>query len=94
MKVANFITHTLIFLTAWLGLAVWSWGAAQLLSNTLLMPWVLPVVSLMPAAVALAIGATVAILGSFMAAMVLLVVLLALEAIVHFLQGPSAAIPS
>jgi hypothetical protein len=94
MKVANFITHTLIFLTAWLGLAIWSWGPAQVLSNTVLTPWVFPIVSLMPATVAFSIGASVAILGSCLAAVVLLVVLLALEAIVHYLHRPSAVTPS
>jgi hypothetical protein len=94
MKVGNFITHTLIFLAAWFSLAVWSWGSAQALSQTQLMPWVLPTVSLLPSTVSFAIGAAVAILGSCLAALVLLVVLLALEAIWHFLRGQLSAIQS
>jgi len=94
MKVGNFITHTLIFLTAWIGLALWSWGSAQVISNTILLPWVLSVVSLSSTTVAFAMGGAVAVLGALLAAMVLLVVLIALEAIVHFLQGPSAVTPS
>jgi hypothetical protein len=98
LKVANFLIHTLIFLAAWLGLAVWGWGFAQALSTNVLMPWVLPIVSFSPPTVALAMAGAVAILGSFLAAMVSLVVLLALEAIGHFLHRQSkrlsAASPS
>jgi hypothetical protein len=94
MKVGNFITHTLIFLIAWIGLAFGSWGSAQVLSDSLLAPWVLSIVSFSPSTTAFAMGAAVAILGSCLAAVVLLVVLIALEAIVHRVVRPSSATPS
>ena len=87
MKVGSFVTHSLIFLTAWIGLTVWGWGFAQACSSAQLMPWVLPLVSFSPTSTAFVLGAAVAILGALLAAMVLLVVLLALQAFWHFIQS-------
>ncbi|MBS2010423.1 MAG: hypothetical protein JST01_25460 [Cyanobacteria bacterium SZAS TMP-1] len=87
MKVGNFIIHTLIFLAAWCVLAAGSWGFAQAFSMSTLMPWFLPLGSLSPATMAFALGAAVAVLGSFMAALVLLVVLIALEALWHYCRS-------
>ena len=94
MKVANFFTYTLIFCCAWIATALWSWGGAQALSRTLIMPWVSQTFTLWPSAIAYAIGGAMAILGALFAAAVLLVVLLALEAGVHLMQRPSATLPS
>jgi hypothetical protein len=94
MKLESFIVYTLIFCAVWLCLSALGWVPAQALSQSLLMPWVMKITNLWPHTVALAIGGAIAILGAFMATMVLLVVLVALEAIRHFLQNPSANIPS
>jgi len=89
MKVGSFVTHSLIFLTAWIGLAVWGWGFAQVLSETTLMPWVLPLVSFSPSSAAFMLAVAIAVLGALLAAVVLLVVLVALQAIWHGLTKPA-----
>ena len=97
MKVGSFVTHSLIFLAAWIGLAAWGWGFAQVWSATALMPWVLPLVSYSPTATAFVLGSAVAVLGALLAAVVLLVVLFALQAIWHFVKTrsiPPSATPN
>ena len=93
MKVANFITHTLLFLAAWLGLSIGSWGAAHQLALSTLMPWILPTLPnlssstlITPAGLAYTAGAMISIGGALLLAMFLLVVLIALEGIVHYLR--------
>ena len=88
MKVANFITHTLLFLAAWFGLSVASWDASQGLVTSTLMPWILPTITNIQSqeTVAFALAASLSMIGSCLAALLALVLLLAGEALFYRLR--------
>lgn len=83
MKLSNFVMSLFTFLLAWLGLAAGGWQKAQEFSEQSVMPWVMQIISQSYEHATSVVGASIAILGGLLIAIVLAVAALSLFSTVH-----------
>jgi hypothetical protein len=83
MKLSGFVMSLFTFLLAWFGLAAGGWSVAQNFAEQSVMPWAMRIISQSYEHATSVVGASIAILGGLLIAIVLAVVVLSLVAAAH-----------
>jgi hypothetical protein len=77
MKLSGFVMYLFTFLVAWCAIAAGGWTVAQEFAEQSVMPWVMQIISQSYTHATSVVGASIAVIGGLLVAIVLFVLLLA-----------------
>lgn len=87
MKLSGFVMYLFTFLLAWCAIAVGGWTMAQEFAEISVMPWVMQIISQSYTHATSVVGATIAVIGGLLLAVLLFVLLLASRAGIQRLRS-------
>lgn len=77
MKLSGFVMYLFTFLVAWCAIAAGGWTVAQEFAEQSVMPWVMQIISQSYTHATSVVGASIAVIGGLLVAILLFVLLLA-----------------
>ncbi|MFA7340538.1 MAG: hypothetical protein WC028_27390 [Candidatus Obscuribacterales bacterium] len=77
MKLSGFVMYLFTFLVAWCAIAAGGWTVAQEFAEQSVMPWVMQIISHSYTHATSVVGASIAVIGGLLVAILLVVLLLA-----------------
>ena len=77
MKLSGFVMYLFTFLVAWFAIAAGGWTVAQEFAEQSVMPWVMQIISQSYTHATSAVGASIAVIGGLLVAILVVVLLLA-----------------
>ena len=77
MKLSGFVMYLFAFLVAWCAIAAGGWTVAQEFAELSVMPWIMQIINQSYTHATSVVGATIAVIGGLLLAVLLFVLLLA-----------------